>query len=144
MKKIVYLLDDNKTNRKQLYNYLLSIFGDSIDIIQFNSFNESISHHQIPDLIIANQTLNAQKAMNIFKAMFNDVEFIFFTNQDSLSNAIELIENGAFDYIINKSNTANEIEYNSLEILKRSIIQLFSNTIKYFAPTHTQKTFSFQ
>ena len=144
MKKIVYLLDSNRSNRIELNNYLLSIFGNSFEIIQFNDFEECILHNQIPDLITANQTFDAQKAMNIFKAMFNDVEFIFFTNQDSISNAISLIENGAFDYIINQPNSINEIEYNSLEILKRSITQLFSNTLRYLSPLQKQQTLYFQ
>jgi DNA-binding NtrC family response regulator len=144
MKKIVYLLDNNTAKRIELNNYLLSIFGNSFEIIQFNNFEECILHNQIPDLIIANQTIDANKAMNIFKAMFNDVEFIFFTNQDSISNAISLIENGAFDYIINQTNISSEIEYNSLEILKRSITQLFSNTLRYLSPLQKQQTLYFQ
>jgi DNA-binding NtrC family response regulator len=144
MKKIVYLIDNNETNRSQLNSYLFSNFGSNFEIIEFSSFDECITWNQMPDLVITNQTLDAQKAMHLFKSMFNDIEFIFFTSQDSISNAVSLIENGAFDYIINNTNSINEIESNSLERLKKSIIQLFSNTIKYLSPTHTTKTFYFQ
>lgn len=142
MKKIVYLLGNNQSNKTQIDQYLSQPLNDSLEIIQFKSFDECISYEQIPDIVIVSEyqdrdIIDGEKAMKIFKSMYSDVEFIFFTNEDSISNAINLIENGAFDYIINKPKNINLIDEKTLEKLKKSISSIISTTYNYFTPNPT-------
>jgi DNA-binding NarL/FixJ family response regulator len=127
---MILVIENNFLQNKQIISFLKSIFNKPIE--GYHSIEESISMCTFtPEIIIMNSffysvhfqnAVSGEKGVLLLKSAYPKSRLIIFSEQDSLNDAIKLIESGADEYIFKTSNFINKIENKSLIELKQKIL----------------------
>lgn len=83
------------------------------NIKSFNSGTECINNlHLNPDIIILGYDMNEMNGLEIMKTV-NDkksgIEYFFLSGQNNIETAVNLIKNGATDYIVKNDNALSKL-----------------------------------
>lgn len=127
----VFVVEDNEWYNKLLV-YTLSLNPD-YNVKSFFSGKEALnSLHEKPDVITIDYRLpdmDGEELMRKIQAINPDIELIIISEQDDIKTAVELLKQGAYDYIVKEKDirdrlltTVNNIRKNSN--LKERIVTL--------------------
>ena len=142
--KIFVVEDDDWYNRLLVHN--LSLNPDYEVISYFNGHDCLANLHQKPDLITLDYRLPDMNGIEILKAIKrenNDIQVILISEQSDIEVVVDLLKEGAYDYIVKSKdirerllNTVSNIRKlfyfeDELTILRREVQQKYSfqNTI---------------
>ena len=112
---LIFVVIDNA-----IYNNLIVEFLKSAkykNIKPFYSGTECVSYKkQVPDIVITGYTmegLNGLDIMKQIKAEHSFVEFFFLSAQKDIATAVEIVKEGAFDYIVKDEKALRKL-YSSM------------------------------
>ncbi len=129
--KAIYIIEDNPNFLSQTIQYLNN--KNNFSIAGYSTVEECLLYNNYtPSLIVMNYNLNSflpsaingLKALKIIKQLYKETKILFFSNQDSIEVALELINEGANDYIVKETKIENLLEQKSLETLQKKVIEL--------------------
>jgi two-component system response regulator AtoC len=137
-KKLVFVIEDNEQFaitiqnelRKQLFVQTLSF--ETAEVC-FKSINE------FPEVVIMNfdldeqnpDAMNGSKALKTFKLLSPETKVIFYSKQDSLEIACNLLDQGAFDYVIKETDFTQKLESSSVKLLLKKVAKALENSFQY-------------
>lgn len=115
----VYILEDDTWYGSMLHHYLS--LNPDYEVKRFENtksfFNEL---HEKPDVVTLDYSLpdmNGGEVLKKIKEIHPDLQVIVISGQEDISTAINLLKNGAFDYIVKDDDTKDRL-WNSLLHLK--------------------------
>ncbi len=142
--KIFVVEDDDWYNRLLVHN--LSLNPD-YEVISFFTGHECLANlHQEPDLITLDYRLPDVNGIEVLKAVKsenNDIQVVLISEQSDIEVVVDLLKEGAYDYIVKSNdikerllNTVSNIRKrftleNEISVLRREVQQKYSfqNTI---------------
>ena len=142
--KIFVVEDDDWYNRLLVHN--LSLNPD-YEVISFFTGHECLANlHQEPDLITLDYRLpdvNGIEVLKAIKSENNDIQVVLISEQSDIEVVVDLLKEGAYDYIVKSNdikerllNTVSNIRKrfsleNEISVLRREVQQKYSfqNTI---------------
>lgn len=141
--KIFVVEDDDWYNRLLVHN--LSLIPD-YEIESFTTGKDCISNlHKKPDVVTLDYRLPDMKGLDVLKeikAVNEDIQVILISEQDDIEVVVELLKQGAYDYIVKSSdvkerllNTVNNIRKGSR--MRKEIVSLRQEVKKKYSYQNT-------
>ena len=130
---LIFIVEDDPSFQKLIEKTLKSYKYRNIRI--FSSGNDCILkiNEEKPDVIFMNYEMhgiNGHEAMLQIQEIYPDTQFIFLSGQSDISVAIQILKDGAFDYIV-KDDAAQENIINRLKkLLYISHLEYEQKTLK--------------
>jgi two-component system response regulator AtoC len=107
----IYVLEDNEWYNKLLV-HTFSLNPDFI-VKGFHTAKEFFKHvDDIPDVVTLDYRLpdmNGAEVLQKIKAAKPDIEVIIISEQDNISTAVELLKQGAYDYIVKEKDIRDRL-----------------------------------
>ena len=127
----VFVVEDNEWYNKLLV-YTLSLNPD-YNVVSFFTGKDALNQlHQKPDVVTIDYRLpdmDGETLMRKIQAINPDIELIIISEQDDIKTAVELLKQGAYDYIVKEKDirdrlltTVNNVRKNAH--LKERIVSL--------------------
>jgi two-component system, NtrC family, response regulator AtoC len=115
----VFILEDDTWYGSMLHHYLS--LNPDYDIRRFEDSKSFFNHlHEKPDVVTLDYSLpdmDGGQVLKKIKETHPDIQVIIISGQEDVSTAINLLKNGAFDYIVKDDDTKDRV-WNSLLHLK--------------------------
>lgn len=115
----IFILDDDVWYGSMLHHYLS--LNPDYEVHRFDNTQTFLQNlHQKPDVVTLDYSLpdiTGSEVLTKIKESHPDIQVIVISGQEDISTAINLLKNGAFDYIVKDDETKERI-WNSLLHLK--------------------------
>ena len=107
---LIFLVEDNLIYAEQIKHFLITTFGEKIDIVHFpvaEVLDVKLESGNIPDIIIMDHYLSDKypdaelglTALKRIKKQFPKIELILHTSQNSIEFAADAIKQGICNYV---------------------------------------------
>ncbi len=107
----IYVIEDNEWYNKLLV-HTLSLNPDYI-VKGFHTAKEFLKNiDNVPDVVTLDYRLpdmNGAEVLQKIKAINSDIEVIIISEQDNISTAVELLKQGAYDYIVKEKDIRDRL-----------------------------------
>ena len=113
-KYLVYIVDDDELFLSSLKHQLESKWQEHLEVKTFHTGEEMLKYmpEQKPEIIILDYILNSKYpyamdgalALQKIKQIYPDIKVIMLSGQCKIQVALDIMQNGAFDYIIKNDN----------------------------------------
>ncbi len=127
---LIFIVEDDKAFAIMIKKYLFVKGIRNIEI--YNSGEECLENiSKNPKIIIQDYDLTGMNGMEVLKKVKQtnkEIQFIFLSGQHSLKTAVEIMKNGASDYVVKD------------EIAKDYVLHKIRNIIHIIRLEHKQKT----
>lgn len=134
----VFILEDDVWYGSMLHHYLS--LNPDYDVRRFDNTRSFFADlHEHPDVITLDYSLpdmNGDDVLKKIKEIHPDIQVIVISGQEDISTAINLLKNGAFDYIVKNEDTKDRL-WNSLLHLKE--IQGLRNEVEHLKEQVSRK-----
>ena len=118
----VFIVEDDEWYLKML-EYHIKMNPDNV-VESFTSGKELIKNlNKRPDLITLDYSLGEESADEIIKQVKNfdaDIPIVIISGQDDVTTAVDLLREGAYDYIVKNEDTKDRI-WNIIKHLKQNV-----------------------
>jgi two-component system response regulator AtoC len=115
----IFILDDDVWYGSMLYHYL-SLNPEYV-VKRFDSTTKFFAHlHENPDVITLDYSLpdsDGATVLKRIKEVNKDIQVVIISGQEDVGTAINLLKNGAFDYIVKDDDTKDRL-WNTILHLK--------------------------
>ena len=136
--RLIFIIEDNPHFAKAIQNELRR--NTSINIQCFETAENCFSAiYEFPDVVVMNynldeqnpEAMNGTKALKVFKFLSPETKVIFYSKQDSLQIACNLLDQGAFDYVIKEIDFTQKLESSSVKLLLKKVTNALEHTFQY-------------
>ncbi len=130
---LIFVVDDDPAFQKLIEKTLQSKRYKRIRT--FSSGNECLEkiNEEQPDVIFMDYEmpgLNGHETMKKIKELYPEIQFIFLSGQSNVATAVDIIKDGAFDYIVKDEAAQDNIINRFRKLLHISRLELEQKALK--------------